>query len=110
MRAIINVFTRMRFCSPRGTIAFDDKARPARRNPASIRGSVPGHAPRGMNIVFGHWSTLGLSISHNTVGSHRLRLGRKLTAMALDEDTPRFVQVPQENGADRRNPPRGRRG
>lgn len=115
MRAIINTFTRMRFCSPRGTIAFDDKGPPGSQKPGIYPWfSVPGHAPRGMNIVFGHWSTLGLSISHNTVGLDTGCVwGGKLTAMALDEETPRFVQVSgKENGAPAvaRNPPRGRRG
>lgn len=95
MRAIINVFTRMRFCSPRGTISFDDKGAPGTQKPGIYPWfAVPGQAPRDTRIVFGHWSTLGLSIVQ---GVHCIDTGAvwagKLTALALDEETPRFVQV-----------------
>ncbi len=95
MRAIINVFTRMRFCSPRGTISFDDKGAPGSQKPGAYPWfSVPGVVQRDTRVVFGHWSTLGLSISQ---GVHCIDTGAvwggKLTAMALNEETPRFVQV-----------------
>ena len=106
IRAIINVFTRMRFCSPRGTISFEEKGVPGTQKPGIYPWfSVPGQAPRDTRIVFGHWSALGLSILQ---GVHCLDTGAvwggKLTALALDEETPRFVQVP---GMD--NPPAIRR-
>ena len=95
MRALINVFTRMRFCTPRGTIIFDDKGGPGTQKPGVYPWfAVPGHAERDTRIVCGHWSALGLCINQ---GVHALDTGAvwggKLTAMALDEDTPRFVQV-----------------
>src|SRR5690606_13207355 len=33
LRAMINVFTRMRYCSPRGRIAFEDKGPPGTQQP-----------------------------------------------------------------------------
>lgn len=105
LRAIINVFTRMRFCSPRGTLDFGIKGPPGSQKPGTYPWfSVPGHAERGMKIVFGHWSTLGLHISG---GMHGIDTGcvwgGKLTALALDSDTPRLVQVrgrdPSESNA-----------
>lgn len=95
MRAIINVFTRMRFCTPRGSIVFDEKGAPGSQKPGVYPWfSVPGHARREIRIVAGHWSTLGLCISQ---GVHCIDTGAvwggTLTALALDEPTPRFVQV-----------------
>src|SRR3546814_8407571 len=60
-RAIINVFTRLRYCSPSGRIAFEEKGAPGTQKPGLYPWfSVPGHVPRELNIVCGHWSTLGL--------------------------------------------------
>ena len=63
-RAIINVFTRMRYCTPSGRIGFDDKGRPGTQKPGMYPWfEVPGHAPRELPVVCGHWSTLGLFIA-----------------------------------------------
>ncbi len=96
LRAIINVFTRMRYCTPRGRIAFDHKGAPGSQ-PAGLYPwySVPGHAERDLKLVCGHWSTLGLMLGH---GVHMLDTGAvwggKLTALQLDADELRVVQVP----------------
>ncbi|MFC0677188.1 symmetrical bis(5'-nucleosyl)-tetraphosphatase [Lysobacter korlensis] len=95
-RAIINVFTRMRYCSPRGRIAFEDKGVPGTQ-PAGLYPwyEVPGRAERDLKIVCGHWSALGLFIGH---GVHAIDTGAvwggKLTALQLDTDELRVVQVP----------------
>lgn len=95
MRAIINVFTRLRFCSPRGALAFDEKGFPGTQKPGSYPWfAVPGQVERETRVVFGHWSTLGLSIANGTYGIDTGCVwGGKLTALSLDEETPRFVQV-----------------
>lgn len=95
-RAIINVFTRMRYCAPRGRIAFDEKGKPGTQQPGLYPWyEVPGRADRDLKIACGHWSTLGLFIGH---GVHALDTGAvwggKLTALQLDADTLRVVQVP----------------
>lgn len=95
-RAIINVFTRMRYCTPRGRIAFDIKGAPGTQ-PAGLYPwyAVPGHATRELKIVCGHWSTLGLMIGH---GVHAIDTGAvwggPLSALRLDSDTLTLVQVP----------------
>ena len=95
-RAIINIFTRMRYCSPRGRIAFEHKGGPGSQ-PAGLYPwyEVPGHAPRDLKIVCGHWSTLGLFIGH---GVHAIDTGAvwsgKLTALRLDSEDLQLVQVP----------------
>jgi bis(5'-nucleosyl)-tetraphosphatase (symmetrical) len=94
-RAIINVFTRLRYCTPRGRIAFDEKGAPGTQ-PAGLYPwyAVPGRVERDLRIVCGHWSTLGLFIGN---GVHMIDTGAvwggKLTALQLDADALRIVQV-----------------
>jgi len=95
-RAIINILTRMRYCSPRGRIAFNEKGPPGTQAPGLYPWyAVPGRAPRDLKIVFGHWSALGLMIGH---GVHALDTGAvwggPLTALQLDSAELRVVQVP----------------
>ena len=94
-RAIINVLTRMRYCTPRGRMAIEEKGGPG----AQAQGlypwyEVPGRAQRDLKIVCGHWSTLGLMIGH---GVHAIDTGAvwggKLTALQLDSEELRLVQV-----------------
>ncbi len=94
-RAIINVFTRLRYCSPRGRIAFEEKGAPGTQQPGLYPWyEVPGRAQRDLKIVCGHWSTLGLFIGH---GVHAIDTGAvwggKLTALQLDTDELRLAQV-----------------
>ena len=100
-RAIINVFTRMRYCTPRGRIAFDEKGPPGTQAAGLYPWyAVPGRAERDLRIACGHWSTLGLFIGH---GVHALDTGAvwggKLTALQLDSDELRVVQVPGRDAA-----------
>lgn len=95
-RAIVNIFTRMRYCSTRGRIAFNEKGAPGTQVPGLYPWyEVPGRAERDLKIVCGHWSTLGLFIGH---GVHAIDTGAvwggKLTALQLDTDELRLVQVP----------------
>ena len=94
-RAIINVFTRMRYCSPRGRIAFEEKGVPGTQQAGLYPWyAVPGRAERDLKIVCGHWSALDLFIGH---GVHAIDTGAvwggKLTALQLDSDELRVVQV-----------------
>jgi bis(5'-nucleosyl)-tetraphosphatase (symmetrical) len=96
IRALINIFTRMRYCSPRGRIAFDEKGAPGTQQPGLYPWyAVPGRAERDLKIACGHWSTLGLFIGQ---GVHALDTGAvwggPLTALQLDTDELRVVQVP----------------
>ena len=96
-RAIINVFTRLRYCTPRGRIAFDAKGAPGSQPPGLYPWfSVPGSVNRDLRIVCGHWSTLGLMIG---LGVHAIDTGcvwgGPLTALELTPpgEAPRIVQV-----------------
>jgi len=97
-RAIINVFTRMRYCAPNGRIAFDEKGRPGTQ-PAGLYPwyEVPGRKPLETRIVTGHWSTLGLFMGHGVHGIDTGCVwGGPLTALELTPpgEVPRVVQVP----------------
>ncbi len=96
-RAIINVFTRMRFCTPQGRIEYDHKGAPGSQQSGSYPWfEVPGQAKREARVVFGHWSTLGLFMG---LGVHGIDTGcvwgGKLTALELkpDGELPRVIQV-----------------
>ncbi|GGD35684.1 Bis(5'nucleosyl)-tetraphosphatase, ApaH [Pseudoxanthomonas indica] len=94
-RAIINVLTRMRYCTPRGRMAIEEKGAPGTQAQGLYPWyEVPGRAARDLKIVCGHWSTLGLMIGH---GVHAIDTGAvwggKLTALQLDTDDVRLVQV-----------------
>ncbi|MBS0463146.1 MAG: symmetrical bis(5'-nucleosyl)-tetraphosphatase [Proteobacteria bacterium] len=96
-RAIINVFTRMRYCTAHGRIAFDAKGAPGTQTPGLYPWfAVPGQVRRELNIVCGHWSTLGLMIAG---GVHAIDTGcvwgGPLTALELvpPRQPPRIVQV-----------------
>ena len=108
-RAIINIFTRLRYCTPRGRISFEDKGPPGTQPPGLYPWySVPGRVERDLKVVCGHWSTLGLFIGH---GVHAIDTGAvwggKLTALQLDTDELRVVQVPGRDVPAQ--PPRPRR-
>jgi len=95
-RAIINMFTRLRYCTPRGRMAIEEKGAPGTQAQGLYPWyEVPGRVERDLKIVCVHWSTLGLMIGH---GVHAIDTGAvwggKLTALQLDTDEVRLVQVP----------------
>ena len=107
-RAIINIMTRLRYCSPKGRIAYEEKGPPGTQQPGLYPWyAVPGRVERDLKIVCGHWSTLGLFIGH---GVHAIDTGAvwggRLTALQLDTAELRVVQV---QGRDvPANPPKSR--
>lgn len=107
-RAIINFFTRMRYCTPRGRIGMEDKGTPGTQAQGLYPWyEVPGRVERDLKIVFGHWSSLGLTI---TQGVHGIDTGAvwggKLTALQLDSEELRVVQVPGREVQGPPQPPR----
>jgi bis(5'-nucleosyl)-tetraphosphatase (symmetrical) len=87
-RAIINAFTRMRYCTPAGRIGFEEKGRPGTQKPGLYPWfAVPGHAPRELPVVCGHWSTLGLFMGLGVYGIDTGAVwGGKLTALELGQE------------------------
>ncbi len=66
LRVIVNALTRLRFCSAKGVMEFESKAE-ADEAPAGFMPwfDVPERRSAGTPIVFGHWSTLGLKVTHD---------------------------------------------
>lgn len=112
LRAIINIFTRMRYCSPRGRIAFEEKGAPGTQQPGLYPWyAVPGRVERGLKLACGHWSSLGLFIGH---GVHALDTGAvwggTLTALRIDSEELHVVQVPGRDAPATPPQPRSRQG
>ncbi len=60
LRFICNAFTRMRYCYPDGSLEFKSNGAPGTQTNGSLPWfEVPGRKSADMQIVFGHWSTLG---------------------------------------------------
>ena len=99
-RAIINVLTRMRFCTPRGRIVTDEKGVPGTQAHGIYPWyEVPGRIQRNIKIVFGHWSALGLTITQAVYAIDTGAVwGGKLTALQLDTDDLHLVQTQGRDG------------
>jgi bis(5'-nucleosyl)-tetraphosphatase (symmetrical) len=99
LRFITNCLTRLRYCTRNGRVDFKQKGRPGTQ-PAELLPwfAVSGRRSAGMNIVFGHWSTLGFHVSE---GAYCLDTGclwgGELTALRLDGDFER-IAVPNMGG------------
>lgn len=93
LRFIVNCFTRLRFCDNEGRLALTEKGPPGSQ-PAPYRPwfTVPDRASAGINIVFGHWSTLGPCAEPNVFPLDTGCLwGGRLTALRLDGKRKRFT-------------------
>lgn len=86
LRFIINCFTRLRFCDARGRLALEEKGAPGSvPAPWLPWFAVPGRRSADVNIVFGHWSTLGLYSGDNVYALDSGCLwGGALSALRLD--------------------------
>ncbi|MEN8177117.1 MAG: symmetrical bis(5'-nucleosyl)-tetraphosphatase [Pseudomonadota bacterium] len=66
LRFITNCFTRLRYCTPKGSLAMREKSPPGSLNSGVIPWfEVPGRASQNARIIFGHWSTLGYHQTDN---------------------------------------------
>lgn len=88
LRFITNCFTRLRFCDAQGNLALEEKGPPGSAPAPYLPWfAVPGRRNADLNIVFGHWSTLGPR--HDT-GIFPLDTGclwgGSLTALRLDSE------------------------
>ncbi len=100
LRYIVNSFTRMRYCYEDGGLDMIEKG-PVGSQPAELYPwyRMPGRPHEGLNIVFGHWSTLD---DPHLIGLHPLDTGclwgGSLTALRLDRNDPRryAVNCPQQ--------------
>jgi bis(5'-nucleosyl)-tetraphosphatase (symmetrical) len=97
LRAIVNAFTRLRFCTPEGQMEFREK----RGREFAPPGFSPWFAQEhrrssGTQVVCGHWSTLDLDLSPNVLMLDSGCLwGGTLTAVRLPDR--RVYQVPSRH-------------
>jgi len=98
LRAITNVFTRMRFCAPDGRLDFQSKGNPKKPPKGFSPWWVHRHADwKDWLIVFGHWSTLGLMVKKRVVClDSGCAWGGELSALVFDPDQAHhdIVSVP----------------
>jgi bis(5'-nucleosyl)-tetraphosphatase (symmetrical) len=95
-RFVINVLTRIRFCTDDGTLEFGTKEGAAGAPPGHRPWfEVPGRRTAGQPIATGHWSTLGLvsrpdllSIDTGCVW------GGRITAVRVDGGRREVIQIP----------------
>ena len=85
LRMIVNVLTRLRYCTPDGELDFHQKGAPGTQPPPLMPWfDVPGRQVTEATIIFGHWSALGLIVRHNLIALDTGCLwGRDLTAVRL---------------------------
>jgi bis(5'-nucleosyl)-tetraphosphatase (symmetrical) len=59
-RFTVNCLTRMRFCQSDGALNFSEKGPPGSQPPNLLPWfDLPGRRSADMNIIFGHWASLG---------------------------------------------------
>ena len=86
LRCIVNIFTRMRFCFPDGSLDFKAKGPPGSQpKPLLPWFQMPDRRNADLNIIFGHWAALGF---YRAPGIYALDSGcvwgQQLTALKLD--------------------------
>lgn len=68
LRAIVNVLTRLRFCTAQDSMEFETKEGAAAAPPGYQPWfDVPGRRTAGCTVAFGHWSTLGRLQRHDVL-------------------------------------------
>lgn len=93
MRVIVNALTRLRMCTQQGHMEFSHKGAPMYTGGMMPWFDVPGRATRGITVVFGHWSTLGLMVRPDAICLDTGCVwGRQLTAMRMADH--RIIQEP----------------
>jgi bis(5'-nucleosyl)-tetraphosphatase (symmetrical) len=95
LRFITNCFTRLRYCDAAGRLALEEKGPPGTQpTPYLPWFEIPQRRSRGLNILFGHWSTLGARADPGVYPLDSGCLwGGALTALRLDEPGQRRVSV-----------------
>ena len=94
LRCIVNALTRMRYCTPDGTMDFSDGG--ADRSGLIPWFDVPERCTKDVTVVFGHWSERGLVMRPNLIGLDTGCIwGGKLTAVRLEDRALFQVDCPQ---------------
>jgi bis(5'-nucleosyl)-tetraphosphatase (symmetrical) len=96
LRFIINCFTRLRFCDADGRLQLKYKGPPGSQPEKFLPWfEIPERRSRDLNIVFGHWSTLGPRTDKGIYPLDTACLwGGELTALRIDSTTPQWFSLP----------------
>jgi bis(5'-nucleosyl)-tetraphosphatase (symmetrical) len=97
LRFIINVLTRIRFCSAKGRLDFKTKEGLGLAPDGYLPWfDVPGRRTAGHPIAFGHWSTLGLVQRDDLLALDTGCVwgGQLTAARVLDGQVQEIIQVP----------------
>lgn len=94
-RMVLNVLTRIRYCTADGTLEFETKDGSGQPPPGHLAWfDVPDRRTRGVPIAFGHWSTLGLQNRPNLLALDTGCVwGGALTAVRIDGGRREVTQV-----------------
>lgn len=97
LRCVVNALTRIRFCTPDGTMDLSASKGVETALPGYLPWfDVPGRRTEEVTVVFGHWSTLGLTLRPNLISLDTGCLwGGKLTAVCLEDRSVIQVDCPQ---------------
>lgn len=88
MRVAFNAFTRIRFCTPDGTMEFTSNGSPDAAPAGYLPWfEAPGRRTSEVTVVFGHWAALGLMLRDNLVAlDSGCVWGHQLSAVRLAAD------------------------
>jgi len=97
LRVIVNALTRLRFCTAQGEMDFKSKDNAGCAPPGFMPWfDVPNRASADTRIIFGHWSTLGLTVRPDVVGIDTGCVwGGCLTALRLEDNALFSTQCEQ---------------
>jgi len=100
LRVIVNAMTRMRFCSADGVMELRVKGEVEQAPPGFMPWfEVPGRKTRGVPVICGHWSALGLKVKRDLLALDTACVwGGALTAVRLEDR--RLFQVRCAQAAD----------
>ena len=87
LRYSTNALTRIRYCGPRGQLDFEAKGAPGSQPTGCVPWfDAPGRKSKKINLVFGHWATLGTMLRPglNALDSGCV-WGQHLRALRLDQ-------------------------
>ncbi len=101
LRVIVNAMTRLRFCSADGVMDLRLKGEVDRAPPGFMPWfEVPGRQTRGVPIICGHWSALGLRVTPDLLALDTGCVwGGALSAIRLEDR--RLFQIPCARAGDR---------
>lgn len=105
LRCIVNALTRIRYCQPDGSMDFKAFEAVDNAPPGLVPWfDLPERQTEDHTLVFGHWSTLGLTLRPNLIGLDTGCVwGGKLTAINLQNRTTLQVDCPQQQRPGKKN-------